>query len=159
MSDNIYQAPNSELSENENTNKELEYAGFWVRTAASIIDTILILLLTWPILTLIYGFDYWVSESLYHGVGELFVSYVLPAVAVIIFWIYRSATPGKMMMGLKVISLGEQQKLSVGQSIGRYLGYYPSMIVLFIGFFWIAFDDRKQGWHDKIANTAVIKNR
>ena len=159
MSDNIYQAPNSELSENENTNKELEYAGFWVRTAASIIDSILVLLLTWPLLTLIYGFDYWTSESFYHGTGELVVSYVLPAVAVIIFWIYLSATPGKIVMGLKVISLGEQQKLSVGQSIGRYLGYFPSMIVLFIGFFWVAFDRRKQGWHDKIANTAVIKNR
>jgi uncharacterized RDD family membrane protein YckC len=49
--------------------------------------------------------------------------------------------------------------LSVGQSIGRYLGYYVSMIPLFIGLIWVAFDKRKQGWHDKLAGTVVIRSK
>ncbi|MBL8320870.1 MAG: RDD family protein, partial [Acinetobacter sp.] len=43
------------------------------------------------------------------------------------------------------------------QSIIRYVGYFPAMMALFIGIFWVAFDKRKQGWHDKMANTVVIR--
>ena len=45
------------------------------------------------------------------------------------------------------------------QLIGRYLGYYVSTIPLMLGFLWVAFDARKQGWHDKMANTVVIRKR
>ena len=45
--------------------------------------------------------------------------------------------------------------LSVGQSIGRYFGYYVSTIPLLLGLIWVAFDSRKQGWHDKLAGTVV----
>ncbi len=44
---------------------EQEYAGFWIRTGAAIIDTILIIIITFPILTVIYGTDYWLSASPY----------------------------------------------------------------------------------------------
>ena len=43
------------------------------------------------------------------------------------------------------------------QAIGRYLGYYVSIFGLMIGFAWVAFDPRKQGWHDKLARTLVIR--
>ena len=153
--DNIYRAPESNLGV-ENI-EELIYAGFWIRVVASLIDTVLILLLTWPILTLIYGKAYWLSESFIQGTWDFVFSYIIPAVIVILFWIYKSATPGKMILGLRVISLGENRALSVGQSIGRYCGYYVSMIPLLIGIIWVAFDKRKQGWHDKLSNTAVVK--
>ncbi|MGZ8994756.1 MAG: RDD family protein, partial [Burkholderiaceae bacterium] len=45
----------------------------------------------------------------------------------------------------------------VGQSIGRYFGYYVSTIPLLIGLIWVAFDSRKQGWHDKLAGTVVVR--
>jgi len=41
--------------------------------------------------------------------------------------------------------------------IGRYFGYYVSGLILALGFIWIAFDKRKQGWHDKLAGTLVIR--
>ncbi len=41
--------------------------------------------------------------------------------------------------------------------MGRYLGYFASTIPLCLGFLWIAFDKRKQGWHDKLAGTVVIR--
>jgi len=154
---NVYQTPTSELDQGDQD--ELIFAGFWVRVGASIIDTVLILLITLPLVTAIYGKEYWLSESLVNGVWDFLISYILPAVVVILFWLYKSATPGKMMLRLEVISLGKTKKLSVGQSIGRYIAYYPSMLVFLIGIIWVAFDKRKQGWHDKLANTAVVKKR
>ena len=155
--ENIYQAPSSDLDFEKND--KLEFAGFWIRVLASIIDTILIMVITYPLLTLIYGIDYWASDSFLIGFWDLLISYILPAIAVILFWVYRSATPGKILLGLHIISLGDTKKLSVGQSIGRYFAYFPSMLCLFIGIIWVAFDKRKQGWHDKLANTAVVKRQ
>jgi len=48
---------------------------------------------------------------------------------------------------------------SLGQAIGRYLAYFVSALVLGLGFIWIAFDTRKQGWHDKLAGTVVVRAR
>ena len=153
--ENFYETPKSNLESESNV--ELKYAGFWVRVLASIIDTVLILLVTAPLLTVIYGNSYWTPESLVGGVWDVILNYVFPAIVIITFWIYKSATPGKMLMGLRVISLGDDQNLSVGQCVGRYFAYVPAMLPLFLGLFWVAFDKRKQGWHDKLANTAVIR--
>lgn len=155
--ENIYQAPKSELKDANNTTQQ--YAGFWIRVGASIIDTILIMMITIPLLFAIYGSNYLDSTQFSQGIWDIIISYIFPAVAVILFWAYKSATPGKMVLGLKIISLGKQETLSKGQLIGRYLGYFVAMIPLFIGIFWVAFDKRKQGWHDKLANTAVVKTR
>jgi uncharacterized RDD family membrane protein YckC len=48
-------------------------------------------------------------------------------------------------------------KPSTGQFIGRYLCYYLSSLLLGLGFIWVAFDSRKQGWHDKLAGTLVVR--
>ena len=137
---------------------EQEYAGFWIRTGATIIDSILVLIIILPILTAIYGTDYWVSESFFQGSWDVLFNYVLPAVAVIVFWSYKSATPGKMVTKLTIVDANTGGKPSTGQFIGRYFGYYVSMIPLFLGFIWIGIDKRKQGWHDKLAGTVVIRN-
>ena len=155
--ENVYQAPDSDLE--VGNHDELKFAGFWIRIVASIVDCILILLVTMPLLSLIYGTDYWLSQTFIQGVWDFIISYVLPAIVVISFWFYKSATPGKMIFGLKVISLGTSSKLTVGQSIGRYFAYFLSILVFFLGFIWVAFDKKKQGWHDKLANTAVVKSR
>ena len=137
---------------------EQEYAGFWIRTGAAIIDTILMLIILIPILTAIYGTDYWISESYVKGFWDVMFNYILPAVAVIIFWVYKSATPGKMATKLTIVDAKTGEKPSTGQFIGRYLGYYVSMIPLFLGIIWVGIDKRKQGWHDKLAGTVVIKS-
>lgn len=152
---NIYRAPQSELTDQH---EQIEYAGFWVRFAASIIDTILILAVTWPILFTIYGTEYFTGAAFSSGLWDVLLSYVFPAVAVVLFWVYKSATPGKMMLKLKVVKADTHENLSAPQALGRYLGYYLSMIPLFLGFIWVGFDARKQGWHDKLANTVVIKS-
>ena len=136
---------------------EQEYAGFWIRVGASLIDTILLMIVIFPVVTAIYGKGYWSSESLSQGFWDVLFSYILPAVVVIVFWIYKSATPGKMATRLTIVDAETRGKPSTGQFIGRYLAYYLSAIPLCLGFIWVAFDKRKQGWHDKLAGTVVIR--
>ncbi len=73
----------------------------------------------------------------------------------IFFWMLVGQTPGKMLMGVRVVSVNARP-LSFGQAIKRLLGYYLSMLPFFMGFFWILVSDSRQGWHDKIARTYVI---
>ena len=138
---------------------EQRYAGFWIRFFASFIDTILIVLLAAPLLTAIYGQDYWMDPTQSNSTVDALFSYLLPAVAVILFWIYRSATPGKMILNIEIVDAKTGEKPSTGQFIGRYLGYYISMLPVFLGFLWVAFDKRKQGFHDKLAGTVVVYTR
>ena len=138
--------------------EDLEYAGFWVRTGAALIDTILMLIIIIPMMTLIYGSDYWASESLFLGGWDLVFNYVLPAIAVILFWVYKSATPGKIALKLSIVDAKTGEKASKGQLIGRYFAYYISTIPFLLGIIWVGIDKRKQGWHDKLAGTVVVKN-
>jgi len=136
---------------------EQEYAGFWIRTGAAIIDIILMLIIILPVLTAIYGKDYWVSESFIQGYWDVFFNYLLPAIVVILFWGYKSATPGKMITKLSIVDAKTGGKPSTGQFIGRYLGYFVSITPLFLGIIWVGIDKRKQGWHDKLAGTVVVR--
>ncbi len=139
--------------------QNLEYAGFWIRVGASLIDSVLMLIIVMPILLVIYGRSYWMNEFLVQGFWDVMLSYILPAVAVIVFWVYQSATPGKMMTNLTIVDAKTGEKPSARQFIIRYLGYYVSMFPLFLGIIWVGIDRRKQGWHDKLAGTVVIRNR
>ena len=146
----------------------MQYVGFWARVVAALIDSVLILLVIAPLLYWIYGPAYFAlllygpahsAGAELSGSAEILLNWVFPAIAVIVFWIYRQATPGKMIIGAKIVDAKTGGPPSTGQLIGRYLGYYLSMIPLFLGMIWVAFDARKQGWHDKLAGTVVIRNR
>lgn len=138
---------------------ELEYVGFWPRVGASLIDSILVAFILWPLLTMIYGIGYWTDAAFVKGPFDLVVSYVLPAIAVIAFWIAKQATPGKMAISARIVDAETGQHPSTGQLIGRYLGYFVSMLPFFLGIIWVAFDRRKQGWHDKLAGTVVVRSK
>ena len=139
--------------------EEFQYAGFWARFGAQVIDTILIAAVTVPLLHFFYGPYYWYMEGLVAGPTDFFLSWIVPAGAVILFWKYRQATPGKMVISARVVDAQTGLPPSTPQCIGRYLGYFVSALMLGLGFIWIAFDSRKQGWHDKLAGTVVIKKR
>ena len=136
----------------------VEYAGFWIRVAASLIDTGLFLLVLAPILTAIYGPDYWTDTNFSAGILGLLLNYLFPAIAVVLFWVYRSATPGKMAFNLTIVDATTGENPSTGQLVGRYVGYYVSMLPMFLGIIWVGIDKRKQGLHDKLAGTVVIRN-
>ncbi|MBJ6983014.1 RDD family protein [Luteimonas sp. MC1572] len=139
----------------------LEYVGFWPRVGASILDAILVMVVTLPPTALIYGWDYFTDEErpFIAGPADLLISWVFPAVAVILFWLYRQATPGKMAVSARVVDARTGGTISTGQAVGRYLAYFLSMLPLFLGLIWVAFDPKKQGWHDKLAGTVVIRSQ
>jgi len=138
---------------------ELEYAGFWARVGASLIDTILICIVTLPLLTAVYGLAYWDNESFLAGPADFLISYVLPAIVVIALWIRLGATPGKMAIGAVIVDARTGAPASTGQCVVRYIGYFVSTLPLLLGYFWVGFDARKQGWHDKMAGTVVVRRK
>lgn len=133
--------------------------GFWARVLAALVDSVLLLVVLIPLLLLIYGGDYVDPDrpGMFAGPLDFFLNIIAPAIAVILFWIYRSATPGKMLVEAVIVDAQTGAPPTTRQAIVRYLGYYVSIIPLLLGLIWVAFDPRKQGWHDKLAGTVVIR--
>ena len=144
------------MADNVMTSREPRYVGFWMRVIASIIDTLILVVFIGLIAVAVYGMQYLrLSSEGKTVMFDLLVQGLLPALAVIVFWRYRGATPGKMLISAKIVDAGTLGTPSTGQLIGRYFAYIVSCIFM-LGFIWIAFDRRKQGWHDKLAGTVVI---
>lgn len=137
--------------------KEFEYTGFWLRVWASIIDTILLMFVIVPLLMALYGRDQLAEGVTLTGPANILISYILPAIVVIAFWSSKHATPGKMVIGARIVDARTGAPPTLRQHIVRYLGYYLSAFFLCLGFIWVAFDKRKQGWHDKLAGTVVVR--
>jgi uncharacterized RDD family membrane protein YckC len=138
-------------------NTDLEYVGFWARTGAALIDVLLQIVITAPLTMAVYGSYSSPSGRIFQGPADALINLLLPAAAVIAFWIYKGATPGKMAMSARVVDADTGEAISGGQAALRYVGYFISLVPLGVGYFWVAFDRRKQGWHDKIAGTVVIR--
>ena len=144
-------------AEAESPEEEMEYVGFWARVGASLIDTLLVAALTWPVLTAYYGASYWLDDKLFKGPLDFVLSFVFPVTAVVAFWICRQASPGKMARSARIVDAKTGGKPSAAQCVGRYFGYIVAMLPFCVGILWVAFDKRKQGWHDKLAGTVVIR--
>jgi len=114
-------------------------------------------MICWPIVTMIYGRQYWLSGAMIRGPADVLISWVLPAIAVVLFSVYQPATPGKIAIGARIVDAETGEQPSTGQLIGRYLGCYVSIIPLSLGIIWVAFDPWKQGWHAKLAGTGKAR--
>ena len=136
---------------------DLKYVGFWKRTVAGLVDTFLIILVIFPILIRVYGIEYLNNEHMEKGSFDFIINYVFPTIAVILLWKNYQATPGKMIFKATIVDAKTGGKPSLRQLIIRYLGYIISTIPLGLGIFWVAFDKKKQGFHDKLANTVVVQ--
>jgi len=142
-----------------------QYAGFWRRLAASIIDSIIFLILfvlirgalgimnNLPMASMDLA-SVSLSQILWQtfSIWETLISLLLT----VLMWKKFLGTPGKLFFDCIVVDEKTHQPMKVGQALVRYLSYYISIIPLGLGFIWIAFDKKKQGFHDKIAKTVVI---
>jgi len=138
------------------TTQEPRYVGFWKRVLAFLIDTLILVVVIAVFVLAIYGPEYvHLANQGRTLVFDVLVQGVLPAVAAILFWRFRGATPGKMLLSAKIVDAETLGPPTTGQLIGRYFAYILSSVFM-LGFIWIAFDKRKQGWHDKLAGTVVI---
>ena len=136
----------------------VQYAGFWIRFGANLIDGLLFLIVLVPLMYFIYGEDYFLSEDVVLGTADFLFNYIMPIVVIIWLWLRYQATPGKMATKLTIVDAKTGGPLSLGQAIIRYVGYIISSLPLGLGYLWIGIDKRKQGWHDKLAGTVVIRN-
>jgi len=135
------------MSENE-----YRYAGFWIRFLALLIDSVLLSVALFPLVfifapQLVQASTEWTLNVAFN---------LLWLVIVILFWRLLSATPGKLLLGIRIVDTRGHERLSVLKCIGRYLAYLVAFLPLCLGFLWVAFDKRKQGWHDKLAGTLVV---
>jgi len=154
--------------------KDEEYAGFWIRVWANLIDLIILIItyiiFSWLMLlaasdTLslnIYYLD--VNKGIHRGSSfltfwDIFFHNLLPFIATIWFWLRFQATPGKMATNLRLVDAKNGKKISTKQSIGRYFAQIISIIPFGLGYFWIVIDKKNQSWHDKLAGTVVIRSR
>ncbi len=133
------------------------YAGFLLRAIATVIDVLLLLPVIYLPLSVIYGADYWQHQGPLLGLWDGLLNYVLPLVLTLWFWRRFRGTPGKMLLRLRVVDAATGNTMTVGQSLLRYFAYIPAMLPLGLGLLWIGWDRRKQGWHDKIAGSVVIR--
>jgi uncharacterized RDD family membrane protein YckC len=138
-------------------NREFEYVGFWWRVAAAMIDTVVLSIIVLPLLFMIFGATYFEQPQAAGSSADILIQYVVPAVLVVGLWIRFQATPGKMLIKVRIVDARSGEAATRGQYIVRYIGYYLALLPLGLGILWVAFDRRKQGWHDKLARTVVIR--
>ena len=143
------------------THRQFEYAGFFRRFLAFIIDGILFSLISTALALSILGMEYLLlSQQATPGKlldwRILVFDHGVPAVLIISFWLVWMATPGKQLLDCQIVDAESKGKARTSQLIIRYLAYLVSAIPLGLGFIWILFDKHNQGWHDKLAKTLVI---
>ena len=151
-----------------------QYAGFVSRLIAFVLDRIIIwtvILIINTILIVILGFfnlsleqilNLQNNQNILQTLFTIFffllvisINFVLYNAYFIVFWMLVGQTPGKMIMGVRIVST-DGSPVGFFQSVRRLIGYWISMIIVFLGFLWVLISDTRQGWHDKIANTYVI---
>jgi uncharacterized RDD family membrane protein YckC len=141
---------------------ELDYAGFWLRVVAYIIDAVIL----WVVGKLIKGAFQMltIGSPRMTREGFLIATMVRSSVSIVVDWLYfalmesstAQASVGKMALGIKVTDLAGN-KISFARATGRYFGRVLSGLLLCVGFLMVAFTDRKQGLHDMMAGTLVTK--
>ena len=133
------------------------YAGFWRRFAAVILDGLIIGVVMVP-LTLAVGDGDTYAEASRSAAGS--------SISTVITWLYyalmessaKQATLGKMALGIIVTDM-EGRRIGFGKATGRHFAKILSALILGIGFLMVAFTQRKQGLHDILAGTLVIRGQ
>jgi len=123
----------------------VEYMGFWIRFAAAVIDYLVIMVIS----------SVFLSLHELGGVSAIFVSWLY-------HWLFiglKGQTLGKMAVGIKVVDASGSVP-GLGRAALREIpGKILSSIAIYLGFLWVIWDKQKQGWHDKIASTYVVRAR
>jgi uncharacterized RDD family membrane protein YckC len=156
-------------------NLQGHYAGFTSRFFAFVVDMMIISLavvaITWFVQVTLNTFRLdaliafaaryipWIDEivavvtrPLSTGLVTLFI---IPFVYNVFFWVFTGQTPGKSLLGLRLVTV-KGKKVNIWRATLRYAGYYLSTLPFLLGFLWVLADDHRQTWHDKIAGTIVV---
>jgi uncharacterized RDD family membrane protein YckC len=144
----------------------MNYAGFWTRFLAALIDGIVLFIVA-IILGFIVGLVFGGGSAAATGdasAGIGAATLIAQVLSAVIGWLYyalqessdKQATLGKQAMGIRVTDLNGGQ-ISFGKATIRHFGKYLSSLILLIGYIMAAFTEKKQALHDIIAGTLVLK--
>jgi uncharacterized RDD family membrane protein YckC len=156
-----------------------DYAGFWKRVAAYILD-IIVLWIPTMLIESVFGIGAAkevLKQAALNASGDphamlaaqvQFYTMMWPAFLasfVLAWWYYAlcesspwQATVGKLALGIRVTDM-QGQRLTLGRALIRYPAMLLSQVILCIGYIMVAFTQRKQGLHDMIAGTLVLNGR
>ena len=133
------------------------YAGFWVRVLALLLDIVVLAVITGALTPLLGPAVTFSGTSIVINGGASELSTLVGLAYFIGFWSWRGQTVGMIPFNMQVVGVADGKKIDVVRGLLRYVGFVISVVPLFLGLIWAAFDSRKQGWHDKIAGTVVIR--
>ncbi len=137
----------------------VRYAGFWLRFIAYVVDALLLAVVTGFVNSMVGG-----NTAFNPATSELAVNWTPATVVIVIGWLYyalmesseKQGTLGKMILGLRVTDL-TGKRIDFLRATGRHFAKILSALLLCIGYLMIAFTARKQGLHDMMAGTLVVR--
>ena len=133
---------------------QVELAGLGQRLLAQVIDLLWLLPLSFALGVIAsianQGEMSWGGEAMANLIGAL---------VVLLFWADRQATPGKLVLGLRIVDADTGGPPPLRSLVLRYVGYLISALPLGLGYLWALWDRRRQGWHDKMGRTLVVRDR
>ncbi len=136
----------------------MQYGGFWIRLGAYLIDFVIMI----PVAFIIFAVTGTSFSEAAAGASTSVTDLLNFVVGIAYFVGFESsswqATPGKKALGL-IVTDSNGSRITVPRAIGRYFAKILSALILLIGFIMVAFTDRKQGLHDMIAGTLVVKGQ
>jgi len=157
----------------QNYSGQTTYAGFWIRVVARLVDS-LILGIPFSILFIVFATAAGVfagntnseNQNGQSAVAVLFggafvLVYLLALVVTFGYWIYfwgkTGETLGMRLLRLRIIDANTGTPIGYGRATIRLLMSFVNTWACYLGWIWVAFDPRKQGWHDKVANSVVVR--
>jgi uncharacterized RDD family membrane protein YckC len=139
------------------------YAGFWIRVLAYLIDCLVMMAVSCP-LGILLGVGVVAIGADQNSDSSIVTNGASNVLSILLGWLYFSllessswqGTVGKKVLGLRVTDLNGN-RISFGRATGRYFGMFLSSMICFIGLIMVAFTEKKQGLHDMIAGTLVLR--
>ncbi|WP_404451566.1 RDD family protein [Virgibacillus necropolis] len=135
-------------------------AGFWIRFLANLVDGLIIFVLTFIVATIFNDQAYFNGYNMNtydnNAPSESIVNITYAIIFVVFFTASKyKGSPGKLACRIQVLNEDKTQ-ISLLKSIGRYLSYFISALLLFIGFMMAGWNEEKKALHDMICNTRVV---
>jgi len=173
----ISKSKDEEISSSQTTmNSSPKYAGFFIRLIASFLDTLFLALPLGVVVYFLSGGEWFDFQTYWHNLQlaaagdpqalstqpktdmrwELFFEFLVLLVTIVFWEKWGGTTPGKRMVGIKIVDAKTYKDITNKQAITRSLGYIPSTLLLGIGFLMVLFRKDRRALHDLLANTVVI---
>lgn len=137
---------------------EMNYAGFWIRFAAKVVDGLILgVILIAPMVFIVIRNAGGRATGTFDPAMLLFqLGYSIVGMAYSIFFVGKyGATPGKMVCNLKIVT-ADGGKVGYGRATGRFFAEILSGIICYIGYIMAGFDGQKRALHDHLCSTRVI---